>query len=160
MAKETTPKDITPMKRRGIDIAVNGLRKTYPFVIGYEDDPGDAYVSTHYIDLIIDLQKLSDYMDVPVNPYWVNFASQPEYRRVYSLWSYLKFPQEIEASFDNDISGHPGFILGKDVIYLLESIYEYIPEEYKLFYEFTSEFNPDKPMTFPVTLKINGYIMT
>ena len=160
MAKETTPKDITPIKRKGIDIAVNGLRKTYPFVIGYEDDPGDAYVSSHYIDLIIDLQKLSDYMDVPVNPYWVNFASQPEYRRVYAIWSYLKFPKEVEEKYDNDIAHHPGHMLGKDILYLLESIYEYIPEEYKLFYEFTSEFNPDKPMTFPVSLKVNGYIMT
>lgn len=158
MAKEETPKDITPMKRRGIDIAVNGLKKTYPFVMGYEDDPGDQYQSSHYIDLIIDLQKLSDYMDVPVNPYWVNFASQPEYRKIYAIWSYLKFPNEEE--FGNDISNHPGYQLGRDIMYLLESIYEYIPEEYKLFYDFTSEFNPDKPMTLPVNLKVNGYIMT
>jgi hypothetical protein len=160
MAKEETPKDITPMKRRGIDMAVKGLRKTYPFIMGYEDDTTDQYQSSHYIDLIIDLQKLSDYMDVPVNPYWVNFASQPEYRKIYAIWSYLKFPKEDEVEYDKDISNHPGHILGKDVIYLLESIYEYIPEEYKLFYDFTSEFAPDKPMTLPVNLKINGYIMT
>ena len=160
MAKETTPKDITPIKRRGIDIAVNGLRKTYPFVIGYEDDPGDQYAASHYIDLIIDLHKLSEYMDVPINPYWVNFANHPDYRRIYSLWSYLKFPEDVEVKYDKDISKHPGYQLGKDVTYLLESIYEYIPEEYKLFYEFTSEFAPDNPMTFPVTLKVNGYIMT
>jgi hypothetical protein len=158
MAKETTPKDITPMKRRGIDMAVKGLKKTYPFVIGYEDDSGDQYDASHYIDLIIDLQKLSEYMNVPVNPYWVNFASQPEYRRIYSLWSYLKFPNEEE--YDKNIANHPGYQLGKDVMYLLESIYEYIPEDYKLFYTFTSEFSPDNPMTFPVTLKVNGYIMT
>ena len=160
MAKEETPKDITPMKRKGIDMAVKGLRKTYPFVIGYEDDSGDQYQASHYIDLIIDLQKLSEYMDVPVNPYWVNFASQPEYKRIYAIWSYLKFPKEDEEKYDNDIANHPGHQLGKDVMYLLDSIYEYIPEEYKLFYEFTSEFSPDKPMTFPVSLKVNGYIMT
>jgi len=160
MAKETTPKDITPMKRRGIDMAVKGLKKTYPFVMGYEDDITDQYVSAHYVDLIVDLNKLSEYMDVPVNPYWVNFASQPGYRKIYAIWSYLKFPQEIEASFDSDIAHHPGHILGKDILYLLDSIYEYIPEQYKLFYEFTSEFAPDRPMTLPVTLKVNGYIMT
>jgi hypothetical protein len=158
MAKEITPKDITPMKRRGIDMAVKGLKKTYPFVVGYEDDTTDQYQASHYIDLIIDLQKLSDYMDVPVNPFWVNFASQPEYRKIYAIWSYLKFPNE--EQYGSDISNHPGYQLGKDIIYLLESIYEYIPEQYKLFYEFTSEFNPDKPMTLPVTLKVNGYIMT
>ena len=160
MAKETTPKDITPMKRRGIDMAVKGLKKTYPFVMGYEDDTTDQYNSSHYIDLIIDLQKLSDYMGVPVNPYWVNFASQPGYRKIYAIWSYLKFPQEVEEKYDNDIAHHPGHMLGKDIIYLLESIYEYIPEDYKLFYDFTSEFSPDKPMTLPVNLKVNGYIMT
>ena len=160
MAIEETPKDITPMKRKGIEMSVNGLKKPFPFVIGYKDYTTTQYKASHYIDLIIDLQKLYEYMDVPVNPYWVNFASQPEYRRVYAIWSYLKFPQEIEANFDNDIANHPGHILGKDILYLLDSIYEYIPEEYKLFYDFTSEFSPDRPMTFPVTLKINGYIMT
>ena len=159
MAKETTPKDITPMKRKGIDIAVTAVKKSFPFVMGYEDDLNDAYQSAHYIDLIIDLQKLSDYMGVPVNP-WVDLASHPEYRRVYALWSYLRFPQEVEVLYNNDISNHPGYLLGKDIMYLLESIYEYIPEEYKLFYEFTSEFFPDKTMTYPVNLKVNGYIMT
>ena len=158
MAKETTPKDITPMKRKGIDMAVKGLKKTYPFVVGYEDDTSDQYVSSHYVDLIIDIQKLSEYMDVPINPHWVNFASRPEYSKIYAIWSYLLFPNEEE--YNDDITNHPGYKLGKDIVYLLESIYEYIPEEYKLFYNFTSEFSPDKPMTFPVNLKVNGYIMT
>ena len=156
MAKEETPKDITPMKRKGIDMAVKGLRKTYPFVLGYEDDPGDAYVSSHYIDLIIDLQKLSDYMDVPVNPYWVNFASQPEYRRIYAIWSYLKFPYEVS---ETNIREHPGFILGEEIMSSLETLYEYLPEEYKLYYTSnTSYISP--PPEYPVRLKINGYIMT
>ena len=33
MAIEETPKDITPMKRKGIEMSVNGLKKPFPFVI-------------------------------------------------------------------------------------------------------------------------------
>ena len=55
--KEETPKDITPIKRKGIDMAVKGLRRPFPFVVGYNDDPTDQYESAHYIDLIIDINK-------------------------------------------------------------------------------------------------------
>jgi len=67
--KEETPKDITPIKRKGIEMAVKGLMKSYPFVKGYEDDESvDKYESAHYVDLIIDMDKLADYMGVEVNP--------------------------------------------------------------------------------------------
>ena len=59
MAKaEETPKNITPIKRRGIDMVVKSLNKPYPFIIGYQDDTSEQYDTSHYIDLIIDLNKL------------------------------------------------------------------------------------------------------
>jgi hypothetical protein len=157
--KEETPKDITPMKRKGIDMAVKGLKKPYPFIVGYKDDESvDQYVSPHYIELLVDLNKLSEYMDVPVNPYWSNELSRdPKYQKVYAIWSYLKFPPEVD--YNKDITTHPGYILGHEITSSLETIYEYLPEEYKLYYESDTTYITPPPV-YPVRLKVNGYIMT
>jgi len=157
--KEETPKDITPMKRKGIEMAVKGLSKTYPFVLGYKDDESvDKYESAHYVDLIIDLDKLSDYMGVEVNPFWKVHASDPQYQKIYAIWSYLKFPPPYDNTDSTNIQKHPGYILGQDITHLLNTIYDFLPEQYKLYYESnTGWFNP--PPIYPVNLKVNGYVM-
>ena len=155
--KEETPKDITPIKRRGIDIAVKGLKKQYPFVVGYQDDPTAQYESSHYIDLYVDLDELSDYMGVPVNPYWKGeIKDDPRYRKVFAIWVYLKFPNEVENN--KDISNHPGYVLGEEIKETLETIYQYLPDEYKL--QYTSKTGwIDPPPIYDVRLKTNGYLM-
>ena len=156
--KEETPKDITPIKRKGIDMAVKGLRRPFPFITGYQDDPTDQYESSHYIDLIVDLNKLSEYMEVPVNPYWSNeLSNDPRYQKVYAIWSYLNFPSEYD--YTKDVSTHPGFILGQEITSSLETLYSYLPEEYKLYYTSNTSFISPPP-EYPVHLKVNGYIMT
>ena len=156
--KETTPKDITPIKRKGIDMTVKAIHKMFPFIIGYKDDESvDKYESAHYIDLITDLNKLSEYMDVPVNPYWSNeLINNPSYQKVYAVWSYLRFPPEYNSK---DITEHPGYKLGRNISEKLERLYEYIPEQYKLYYEYNSPYTTDNPPLYPVRLKINGFIM-
>jgi hypothetical protein len=155
--KEETPKDITPMKRKGIEMAVKGLSKTYPFVLGYKDDESvEQYESAHYVDLIIDLEKLSEYMGVEVNPFWKEHASDPRYQKIYAIWSYLNFPNEVD--YTKDISKHPGYILGQDITHLLNTIYDYLPEQYKLYYKSNTSYITPPPI-YPVSLKVNGYIM-
>jgi len=157
MAKEETPKDITPMKRKGIDMAVKALSKNYPFVTGYKDDTSEQYQSAHYIDLFIDLKKLSEYMDAPINPYWLKeYQLNPDRtEKTFTLWSYLQFPNEDL----NDIHNHPGYMLGKDLTELLDTIYEYFPDHYKLFYEVHYDWRPQS-VSFPVNLKVNAYYHT
>ena len=155
--KEETPKDITPMKRKGIEMAVKGLSKTYPFVLGYKDDESiDKYESAHYVDIIVDLNKLSEYMGVEVNPFWKEHASDPKYQKIYAIWSYLNFPNEVD--YTKDISKHPGYILGQDITHLLNTIYDYLPEQYKLYYKSNTSYITPPPI-YPVSLKVNGYIM-
>ena len=157
--KEETPKDITPMKRKGIEASVKALSKVYPFITGYQDDiTVDQYQSAHYIDLIIDLEKLSEYMGVPVNPYWKTYVKDnPKDQMIYAIWSYLKFPDEVD--YTKDISIHPGYMLGEEIKSTLNTMYDYLPEEYKLYYTSSTSFiNP--PPEYQVNLKVNGYIMT
>ena len=158
MAEQTTPKDITPMKRRGIDMAVNGLKKKFPFITGYQDDITTQYDSIEYIDLNVDLKKLSEYMGKEINPYWENLVrDKPEHRKVYAIWSYLRFPDE--EPYSRDVSNHPGYILGKEIGELLDTIYEFLPEEYQLYYEYISEYTTN-PLIIRVKLMVNGYIMS
>jgi hypothetical protein len=155
--KEETPKDITPMKRKGIEMAVKGLSKTYPFVLGYKDDESiDKYESAHYVDIIVDLNKLSEYMGVEVNPFWKEHSSEPQYQKIYAIWSYLRFPDEVD--YTKDISKHPGYILGQDITHLLNTIYDFLPEQYKLYYKSNTSYITPPPI-YPVSLKVNGYIM-
>ena len=155
--KEETPKDITPIKRKGIEMAVKGLHKKFPFIIGYKDDTTDQYQSAHYIDLIIDLQKLSDYMEVPINPYWLKLVEdKPHYEKIYAMWSYLTFPNE--EQYNDDVKNHPGYMLQKNITDLIQTIYEYIPEEYKMFYDYHSEWT-NTTNQYPITIKINAFIM-
>jgi hypothetical protein len=155
--KEETPKDITPMKRKGIEMAVKGLSKTYPFVLGYKDDESvEQYESAHYVDIIVDLNKLSEYMGVEVNPFWKEHSSEPQYQKIYAIWSYLRFPDEVD--YTKDISKHPGYILGQDITHLLNTIYDYLPEQYKLYYKSNTSYITPPPI-YPVSLKVNGYIM-
>ena len=154
--KEETPKDITPIKRKGIDKAVKSLRRQYPFILGYQDDTTAQYESAHYIDLIIDNDKLSEYMDVPVNPYWDRFIQKnPGHQMVYAIWSYLKFDDDMLG----DVSEHPGYLLSEDIKSTLETIYEYLPDEYKLHYKSKTGWI-DPPPIYNVRLKANGFIMT
>jgi hypothetical protein len=157
MAEETTPKDITPMKRKGIGMAVSALKKTFPFITGYQDDVTTQYDSIHYIDLNVDLKKLSEYMGKEINPYWETLVKEdPKNRKVYAIWSYLRFPDEL---YSRDVSNHPGYLLGKEIGDLLDTIYEFLPEEYKLYYEHMSEYTTN-PLIIRVRLMVNGYIMT
>jgi hypothetical protein len=154
--EETTPKDITPIKRKGIDIAVSGIKKQYPFVIGYEDDSTSQYDASHYIDLIIDNDKLSEYMDVPIRSNWREFVEDnPQYEKLHSLWSYLNFDDDM---LDN-IKEHPGYTLMKELTETLETIYQYLPDEYRLFYKSKTTYL-DPPPSYPVHLRVNAFIMT
>jgi hypothetical protein len=110
------------------------------------------------VDLLIDLDKLSDYMGVPVNPYWKNeLKNDPRYQKIYAIWSYLKFPPEYDIDSTN-IHSHPGYILGQDITHLLNTIYDFLPEQYKLYYESNTSYITPPPI-YPVQLKVNGYIM-
>ena len=154
--EETKPKDITPIKRKGIDIAVKAISKEYPFIKGYKDDPTTQYESSHYIDLIVDLEKLSEYMDKPILPYWKRYVEEnPHHEKVYAIWSYLVF----EDDMLNDIGNHPGYKLSEEIKTTLNSIYQSLPEEYRLYYQSTSSILFPPPF-YPVHLKINAYYMT
>ena len=159
MAIEETPKNITPDKRLGINLAVNSLKKRFPFIMGYkDDDTSNNYISSHYINLDIDLHKLAHYMGVEVKPFWIDYIkNNPNDRKSYCIYSFLTFP-----GYDGtevNLVNHPGYILTQQIYDYLELSYEFIPDEYKLFYQFESEYSPGKINDYPVRLKINNYYM-
>jgi hypothetical protein len=90
-------------------------------------------------------------MEEPINPYWLQMYGEEQ--KTYALWSFLEFK---DYSLD-EIDIHPGYILQKEIQELVEMIYEYLPEEYRLTYEYDSQWN-NEMIIYPVRLKVNAYI--
>ena len=154
--RETKPKDISPTQRKGIELAVKGISKLYPFIIGYRDDTtNEQYDSAHYIDLIINIYKLSEYLGIKINEWWeTELINNPNDNNIiYALWAYLKFDEEYDSLSDN-----PGYILQKDIDDELNGLYQYLPEQYRLLYKSNTSLL-DPPPYYPVNLKVNGYIV-
>ena len=153
MAILETPREITPIHRKGIEMAVRGLHKRFPFIIGYKDDTSiDQYNYAQYIDLIVDVEKLSEYTKRDINPHWDRELRIKNDFLTYALWSCLEYDEDL-----NDIHNHPGYQLGKEVSDLLSTIYDYLPEQYKMTYEVNYDWRPE-PAIHPVELKVNAYI--
>ena len=144
------------MQRKGIELAVKGLHKTYPFVIGYKDDESDGHVATHYIHLILDLHKVSEYLGAPIIPYFEDYVKKGNSDLVYALWSYLKY----EDNHLDDIASHPGYKLQEKLKEQLSTTYEYLPEQFKMKYRFRFGVGVDKDeYVSDVNLNVNGFYM-
>ena len=47
---------------KGIDIVVNGLKKEFPFVVGWKlHDNYDEYITSIYIDLVVGYEKVKEF---------------------------------------------------------------------------------------------------
>jgi len=150
--RERIDPEITPMQRKGIELAVKGLRKTYPFVIGYKDDAQNEWEASHYIHLILDLHKVSEYLGAPIIPYFEDYVKKGNSDLVYALWSYLKYDNDRL----DDIASHPGYIVQMELKDLLTTTYQYLPEQFKMKYRFG-----DEPYVHEndVFLNVNGFYM-
>ena len=151
--RERIDPEITPMQRKGIELAVKGLHKKYPFVIGYKDDEVNEYESSHYIHLILDLHKVSEYLGAPIIPYFEDYVKKGNSDLVYALWSYLKF----EDDRLSDIASHPGYILQEELKDLLQTLYKYLPEQFRMRYRFGDD--PSYSLENDVNLNANGFYM-
>ena len=97
MAKLETPREISPIHRKGIEMAVRGLHKQFPFILGYRDDIStDQYNYAHYIDLIVDVEKLSEYTKRDINPHWDRELRIKNDFLTYALWSCLEYDEDLK----------------------------------------------------------------
>ena len=62
-------KELTPNERRGVDLIVKSLKKKYNFITGWNlEDDYKEYHNTLFINLPIDIEKVSDYYGFRIRP--------------------------------------------------------------------------------------------
>ncbi len=113
---------------KGIDIVVNVVNKTYPFIVGWERD-GEYDESKYYlyIDLKVNVNKVKEYYDLPFKDYYLKYPhaidEQIEQKENFAYpFSLLDF-----SLLDED-----PYIETKKIRTLFQEMYELIPDEYKM----------------------------
>lgn len=63
---------LNPKQIKGLDLVVKALSKKYPYIVGWEkSEVFDRYETQMFINLIVDMNKLSKHFDRPIKRYWV-----------------------------------------------------------------------------------------
>ena len=122
LKEETSPDEI----RKGIDIAVKVLKKSYPFVVGWEySDSPDRWAYKVYIDLELDYNKSMEYYGLKPHPKYGKFIHSSIEDRERMAYPYSLMNYEEQTNFDD----HEYRNLQND----LEIIYEeMIPNKLKM----------------------------
>jgi hypothetical protein len=105
---------------KGIDIVINGLKKEFPFVVGWKlHDNYDEYMTSIYIDLVVEYEKVKEFYGL-------------EKKRIYNIEriknkqvAFVLTPFEYEGEYDAYIESQK---LGE---YVFE-MYDHIPDQLKL----------------------------
>ena len=105
---------------KGIDIVVNGLKKEFPFVVGWQlHNDYEEYRTSIYIDLVVEYEKVKEFYGLePKMMYDLEYIKN---RQV----AYVITPFEYEDKFDPYKESQK---LGE---YVFE-MYDFIPDELKL----------------------------
>ena len=105
---------------KGIDIIINGLKKEFPFVVGWQlHNDYEEYRTSIYIDLVVEYEKVKEFYGL--NPKKMFDIEYIKNRQV----PYLLTPFDYEGKFDPNIESQ------KLAEYVFE-MYDYIPDQLKL----------------------------
>jgi len=135
LKEETEDSDINS---KGIDIAVKLLKKSYPYVIGWQLNREDNF--TIYLDIICDIEKLKEFYNSDLKTYYFRHEDELYNEKLSYAPSLLKISETM-------VSGqkHGEYIEMKQE---LNEIYEMLPDYLiiKDKYEDPKELYPDKFM--------------
>lgn len=149
--KATRP-PLNPIQIKGIDMVVRGVQKKFPFIIGWEkSEVFDKYQTQMFINLIVDMNKLSKYYNGPIKHYWVEDLEQGRGDSGGGTF-YLENHEDIqEISFKNR-RGIESFI---------NDVYVLLPKQFQVFVEWSGGsfmFGPnDEPYTSVSSIDVHSY---
>ena len=105
---------------KGIDIVINGLKKEFPFVVGWKlHDNYDEYITSIYIDLVVEYEKVKKFYGLkPKMMYDIEYIKNKQV-------AYLLTPFDYEDNFDP-------YLESKKLSEYVSEMYEYIPDKLKL----------------------------
>jgi hypothetical protein len=126
------------MVRKGIDILISLLKKTYPFIVGWKPDNEDINSSEWWINinLIISASKAKEYYNMEYKNFYINYPEALE--EVFNSDNDYAYPVSL---FDYESYDFDAYQNSREIRTLADDMYELIPEEYKFQEERTSSFS-------------------
>lgn len=105
---------------KGIDIVINGLKKEFPFVVGWQlHNDYKEYMTSIYIDLVVEYEKVKEFYDLEPNmKYEIEYIKNKQV-------AYVLSPFEYERYFDP-------YLESQKLSEYVFDMYDYIPDELKM----------------------------
>jgi hypothetical protein len=137
---------------KGIDIVVNLVNKTYPFIVGWEKD-GNYDESKYYlyIHLKVNVDKVKEYYNLPFKEFFLKYPQ--------AIDQYINNKESFAYPFsmlDFNLLDEDPYIESKKIKTLFEEMYELIPDEYKMKEERTDIFGNTN--VYEKEININYYM--
>jgi hypothetical protein len=125
--------NFTEKEIRGITMAVKMAKKSYPFITSWKLAPNYEKYNAHlYILLGIDINKLSEFINMEVKEYYLD--NLDEGRIFSSLLMFFDWPGEYNSDEWNNMSDR-SYNLKVDIKNTIKDAYSYLPEDMKIYYE-------------------------
>jgi hypothetical protein len=129
--------NLTKYQKKGIDIVIKSVNKKYPFIKGWDFYPKwKNYTANLYINLYVDFKGISEFYNIPIHPYYINYTDSIDvsFGKQLSLFSHLK------PSKSDFISMHKESKVIQDKIEsTMNDLMGSLPEEFRVFYTFNSD---------------------
>lgn len=133
--------DINKKQLRGIELVIKALRKSYPFIKGW-DFYKETYTSVIFLSLTINIRELTEYVKGTLDPYWTE-KHKTEPLSVYSLGSTIS-----DIPVENDVRK-----LRDDIENKGKDLYDSLPDELAVYNDMQSSIGDDR-FFFRVNLTI------
>ena len=130
MENQELPENI----RKGVDLSVKALKKVYPFILGWQlSDTWYKYNTVLYIELILDVEKLSEMFDMKRSQYFDSRIERGEEVKTPALLAPFEWGDYGTDEFEKIASvSHD---LGREVRKALNQAYDFLPDGYKKTWE-------------------------
>lgn len=124
--KEETGQEHTDLEKKGIDLTIKILKKSFPFVLGHEIVREGVFQIE--LRIICDIEKICEFYDSDLKEYFKKYSEELLNNDQPYPFSILKMAENTESD--------EKWLLYKDFTDKMNEIYEYIPDELKIMSEF------------------------
>jgi hypothetical protein len=138
--------DFNESQIRGLDLVIKSIGKEYTFINGwlFADDYLN-YNTTLYINIYIDIFTTADYLGFEVDEFYKE--------RGYLITSPTLSPFIKSKELTRDESFDVTYKLKQDITKMLNNVYNYLPNKYKIFWGFDGD-----TVKYTVELVIDKFI--
>ena len=140
MSSSRRDNNFTKSQVKGVDMCVRAAAKKYKFIKGWRlDDRFEEYNTFLYIDLFVDWFEISEYMDLKINPFYLNYYKNHEDFKAGALGSHMLL-KNMESVFDltddaRQKISDDSFKLNRQIYNTLNAFYKQLPETHQIFYK-------------------------